>query len=68
MYGVTPYVLDVHGRPAKHGGRCYACNRELPFEVFAPDRSKGSGRKSICRRCDNAKARRYYAANRERQR
>ena len=33
---------------------------------FAPDRSKASGHKSHCKRCDNAKSRRYYAANRER--
>jgi hypothetical protein len=45
---------------------CYACHEELPIEEFAPDGSKSSGRKSICRGCDRAKSRRYYDANRER--
>ena len=34
--------------------------------AFAPDGSKASGFKSICRDCDCEKLRRYYAANRER--
>jgi hypothetical protein len=46
------------------GGRCYACGEDLPFEAFAVDRSKASGRKSICRRCDREKARAYYALRR----
>jgi hypothetical protein len=46
--------------------RCYSCAATLPESAFAPDPSKGSGVKSICRRCDREKARRYYAANRER--
>jgi hypothetical protein len=40
--------------------RCYACERRRPVEEFAPDPSKGSGLKSICRPCDRAKSRRYY--------
>jgi hypothetical protein len=30
------------------------------------DRSKASGRSSLCRECDRIRAREYYAANRER--
>jgi hypothetical protein len=46
--------------------RCYACGRTLNSAAFAPDGSKASGFKSICRGCDREKSRRYYAANRER--
>jgi hypothetical protein len=45
---------------------CYACGRDRPVDEFARDKSKGSGRKSICKACDNAKSSRYYAANRDR--
>jgi len=45
---------------------CSKCGEGLRIDEFARDRSKASGRKSICRACDRAKARRYYAANRER--
>ncbi len=41
--------------------RCYRCERVRPLEEFPVDRSKPSGHKSICRECDRAKARRYYA-------
>ena len=47
--------------------RCYRCERELEPRDFPRDASKGSGFKSICKRCDNEKAKAYYAANRERQ-
>jgi hypothetical protein len=40
--------------------RCYACKRDRDRSCFAPDRSKSSGHKSICRPCDNDKAKRYY--------
>jgi len=43
--------------------RCYRCERDILPRAFAIDRSKGSGRKSICKRCDRAKSRAYYAAN-----
>jgi hypothetical protein len=46
--------------------RCPRCERELPPEEFARDASKASGHKSLCKACDREKARRYYAANRER--
>jgi hypothetical protein len=49
----------------RHGGRCYTCGEELSAEAFAPDRSKAAGRKSICKRCDAEKSRRYYERNRE---
>lgn len=46
--------------------RCYRCTTAKPVTEFAIDRSKGSGRKSICRSCDRAKAKRYYEQNGER--
>ena len=45
---------------------CGSCERELGLAQFAVDRSRPSGRKSLCKRCDREKARRYYEANRER--
>lgn len=45
---------------------CSGCARALPVDGFARDKSKASGRKSICRACDRAKSRRYYEQNRER--
>jgi hypothetical protein len=46
--------------------RCYACVETLPPSRFARDKSKGSGFKSLCKRCDREKSRVYYARNRER--
>jgi hypothetical protein len=46
--------------------RCYACGRDKRVDEFSPDRSKASGRSSICRACDRDKSKRYYEANRER--
>jgi uncharacterized CHY-type Zn-finger protein len=43
--------------------KCYKCKQDLPVEDFARDKSKSSGRKSICKACDNEKAKRYYADN-----
>ena len=43
--------------------RCYQCGENRPVEDFARDKSKASGRKSICKRCDNEKSRQYYADN-----
>jgi hypothetical protein len=37
--------------------RCYRCEEMLPVGSFAGDRSKASGRKSICRECDRKRAR-----------
>jgi sarcosine oxidase delta subunit len=44
---------------------CPRCGESRQISDFAQDRSKASGRKSHCRPCDSAKARRYYEANRE---
>jgi predicted RNA-binding Zn ribbon-like protein len=44
--------------------RCPTCERLLDVGEFALDRSKASGRKSWCKSCDAAKARRYYQRNR----
>jgi hypothetical protein len=38
---------------------CPRCGRIQPPEAFAIDRSKASGRKSHCKRCDRAKAHAY---------
>jgi hypothetical protein len=46
--------------------RCPRCERLLPESEFARDRPKASGHRSHCKGCDNAKSKRYYAANRER--
>jgi hypothetical protein len=46
--------------------RCYRCTGDKPAADFAVDRSKASGRKSICKVCDRRKSGRYYAANRRR--
>jgi hypothetical protein len=43
---------------------CATCDRTLARESFGRDASKASGLKSICKECDRAKARAYYAANR----
>ena len=45
--------------------RCPGCGEAQPFSEFAVDRSKSSGRKSHCRRCDRERAARYYRQNRE---
>jgi hypothetical protein len=46
--------------------KCPKCGELRKIIEFARDRSKASGRKSHCKVCDNAKARRYYEVNRER--
>jgi hypothetical protein len=46
--------------------RCPQCGRCLALADFPVDRSRRTGRMSACRDCDNARSRRYYAANRER--
>lgn len=45
--------------------RCYRCKLLKPASLFAADRSKASGRKSICKACDREKSQVYYQANRE---
>lgn len=44
---------------------CTQCDRALRASRFAKDRSKASGYKSLCKDCDRAKSRRYYAEHRE---
>lgn len=46
--------------------KCYRCGRPFNPDQFTRDTSKSSGFKSICKPCDSAKGRAYYAANRER--
>ena len=50
---------------AKRWKLCRKCDEMKELSDFARDRSKASGRKSICKLCDREKARRYYATNRE---
>src|SRR3954451_1812195 len=42
---------------------CYRCGEKKPYREFSPDRTKTSGRSSICRPCDREKSREYYLAN-----
>ena len=58
-------VVEPGGEPVEVAC-CYACKRDKPVGEFSPDRSKASGRTSICRACDRAKSKRYYRKNRER--
>lgn len=48
---------------AEHA-RCYSCRTDRPLTEFAPDKTKASGRTSICKACDREKAHRTYAAKR----
>ena len=45
---------------------CPRCGGTFPLEQFARDAHKPGGRKSLCKPCDRAKARAYYAAHRDR--
>jgi hypothetical protein len=67
---MTPPIsksLPNRSLPIPDGSRrCPRCERVLPLSEFAVDRSKANGQKSRCKRCDNAKSKAYYAANRER--
>lgn len=45
--------------------RCGKCGQVKDVQEFARDRGKACGRKSLCKACDRAKARRYYAAHRK---
>jgi hypothetical protein len=45
---------------------CFRCGERKPADAFYADKSKASGRKSICKACDRAKARDYYAENAQR--
>jgi hypothetical protein len=67
----TPHDPAVSISPSSRSlpdgmARCPRCERDLPVSEFARDRSKPSGHKSHCKACDNAKSKRYNAANRER--
>lgn len=44
---------------------CRTCGESKPLAEFPRDSWKPCGLKSLCKECDAAKARRYYAANRE---
>lgn len=45
--------------------RCPKCGEHKPTTEYSSDRTKASGRRSLCKPCDNAKARAYYLDNRE---
>jgi hypothetical protein len=45
--------------------KCSRCGAEAPStDAFAVDRSKPTGRKSVCKACDAERCRRYYERNR----
>lgn len=46
---------------------CNACGNRLPIESFPLDQGGTAGHRSHCDECHRAKARAWYAANRERQ-
>lgn len=46
--------------------RCFRCGEWKPLSEFYADKTKASGRRSICKACDRAKSREYYARNAER--
>jgi hypothetical protein len=46
---------------------CPRCHKDKPPEDFYRDATKPSGLRSLCKSCDLAKSRAYYAANRRRQ-
>lgn len=49
-------------RSAMSEPRCYVCLEELPVDAFAVDRSKASGRKSVCKSCDRRRVAERWAA------
>lgn len=51
---------------ASEVAECFRCGERKPTSSFYADGSKASGRKSICKACDRAKAAAYYAENSER--
>ena len=59
---ISPSIRSLPDRMSK----CPRCERVLLVSEFARDRSKASGHKSHCKRCDREKSKQYYAANRER--
>jgi hypothetical protein len=43
---------------------CLRCGGTFPLDQFARDAHKACGHKSLCKSCDRAKARAYYAEHR----
>lgn len=44
--------------------RCPVCERDLPLDSYASDRSRKDGLMLRCRECDSIRNQQYYAANR----
>ncbi len=64
---LAPHQVSLSEVPkSAEEARCYRCAIPKPIDQFARDRSKASGRKSICKPCDTAKSATYYAENAER--
>lgn len=64
---LAPHQVSLPVVPKSAGkARCYRCQQSKPLAEFARDKSKATGRKSICKDCDKAKSRRYYTENAER--
>lgn len=60
-------ILDCAVKPAGSAEKrlvCRRCGGEFPLEEMARDASRASGRKGVCRGCDRARSRAYYAAHR----
>ena len=57
--------LSPRGSSADEARRCSRCGETQPLTEFSVDRSKSSGRKSQCLRCDRERSARYYLENRE---
>ncbi len=46
--------------------RCIKCEKSLLFADFTKNKSKPSGKNSICKKCDAEQSKIYYNANKER--
>ena len=60
-----PSLISLRGSNAGETRPCSRCGETQPLSEFSVDRSKSSGRKSHCRRCDCERSARYYLENRE---
>lgn len=61
LTALSPSPLTSQHRPGVMAGDCYRCQRTLPDDAFSRDRTKASGRVSICRECERLKSNAYYA-------
>jgi hypothetical protein len=57
---VSPPAAENSGEKKVWTPRCYRCGESKAFTEFHKDRTKSSGRASICKECDRQKGREYY--------